>query len=435
MNEIHDRVIQLCIEKKRANEPSFYKDICDVIFLEFGKMYTPEKIRAMARKYRFENHLDDYFYSNENPDSNKRVSVSYDSDGNSTSEKSFQLKKGEKLDAETLLLKHGFDKDEFSLVSAKNSIWPSRTKNNGTIEMCSSKITVKPTDSFVWSEKNVEKIFENIKIKSRPLVKQKHSEETGRFLVLPISDLHLGLLAEKNVTGNDYNLEIATDLFYYVINDVLLEIGNNHFDELYFVIGNDFLNCDNIMNTTTKGTPQECSNQWHTVVDRAVELCINGIETLISAQVANKINVVYAVSNHDYHTMYGIMNTIKAYYKNVSEVVVYGDPSERKYFKLGNTILGISHDLKVEKALEIMSVEAHDLWSESTSMIWMLGHLHTQMAYSKKGYVEVLRLPTVSGWSRWSNQQGFVQTERKNQAFIIDGDTGIKTTINTIIKL
>ena len=82
-----------------------------------------------------------------------------------------------------------------------------------------------------------------------------------------------------------------------------------------------------------------------------------------------------------------------------------------------------------------MSVEAHDMWSECKSMIWFLGHLHTQMAYSKKGYVEVLRLPTVSGWSRWSNQQGYVQTERKNQAFIIDENTGIKTTINTVIKL
>ena len=199
-----------------------------------------------------------------------------------------------------------------------------------------------------------------------------------------------------------------------------------------FIIGNDFINADNITNTTTKGTTQDCSNQWHTIIDKAIELCINGINMLTAIA---PVDVIYAVSNHDYHSMYGIMNTLQAYYRNDELVKVYGDPSERKYFKFGSVIVGVAHDIKPDKALEIMSVEAHDMWSECKSMIWFLGHLHTQMAYSKKGYVEVLRLPTVSGWSRWSNQQGYVQTERKNQAFIIDENTGIKTTINTVIKL
>nr|DAY40174.1 MAG TPA: DNA polymerase II small subunit [Caudoviricetes sp.] len=432
MNEIEVRVIQLCIEKKRKNENAFYGSIADVVREEFGVELSTERIRTISRKYRKDNHLDENFFKVDSESEEKPVTVSLLSDGSTVSEKSFSVAHNTELTPELLLEKHGFDKDYFELVSAKNSRWNVQKKGSGIVDMYSSKITVRPAKEFIWSQSNIDRAFSNIKIKPAPSRKLVHVTHNGRCLVVPISDLHLGLLSEKKVSGNDYNLEIAESLYYYVLNDVVNEVNGQSFEKVMFIIGNDFINADNITNTTTKGTPQDCSNQWHTIIDKAIELCINGINMLTAIA---PVDVIYAVSNHDYHSMYGIMNTLQAYYRNDELVKVYGDPSERKYFKFGSVIVGVAHDIKPDKALEIMSVEAHDMWSECKSMIWFLGHLHTQMAYSKKGYVEVLRLPTVSGWSRWSNQQGYVQTERKNQAFIIDENTGIKTTINTVIKL
>lgn len=432
MNEIKVRVIQLCIDKKRRNERAFYGSVADTIREEFGVDLPIERIRSISRQYRRENHMDDNFYPIDATEASKPVTVSLQADGSTVSEKSFSVAHNTELTPELLLEKHGFDKNTFELVSAKNSRWNVQQKGSGLMDMYSSKITVRPAKEFVWSQSNIDRAFKNIKIQASPSRKKKASVHNGRCLVVPISDLHLGLLSEKKVSGNDYNLEMAEALYYYAIDDVMSEVGDTEFEKVMFIIGNDFINADNINNTTTKGTPQDCSNQWHTIIDKAIELCINGINKL--ATIA-PVDVVYAVSNHDYHSMYGIMNVLKAYYRNDERINIYGDPAERKYFKFGSVIMGVSHDLKPDKALEIMSVEAHDMWSSCKSMIWFLGHLHTQMAYSKKGYVEVLRLPTISGWSRWSNQQGYVQTERKNQAFIVDADTGIKTTINTVIKL
>lgn len=432
MNEIKVRVIQLCIDKKRRNERAFYGSVADTIREEFGVDLPIERIRSISRQYRRENHMDDNFYPVDATEASKPVTVSLQADGSTVSEKSFSVAHNTELTPELLLEKHGFDKNTFELVSAKNSRWNVQQKGSGLMDMYSSKITVRPAKEFVWSQSNIDRAFKNIKIQASPSRKKKDSVHNGRCLVVPISDLHLGLLSEKKVSGNDYNLEMAEALYYYAIDDVMSEVSDTEFEKVMFIIGNDFINADNINNTTTKGTPQDCSNQWHTIIDKAIELCINGINKL--AAIA-PVDVVYAVSNHDYHSMYGIMNVLKAYYRNDERISIYGDPAERKYFKFGSVIMGVSHDLKPDKALEIMSVEAHDMWSSCKSMIWFLGHLHTQMAYSKKGYVEVLRLPTISGWSRWSNQQGYVQTERKNQAFIVDADTGIKTTINTVIKL
>lgn len=434
MNEIENRVIQLCKELKKSGEKGIYNTIAEIIESEYDLKCTGEVIRSISRRYRNRNGLDENFEPiSEVPDKDfESVTLTIDEGGNTTSEKKFSIPHGEALTPKLLLEKHGFDSNKFELVSARNSRWNIQQKGSVVTDMYSSKITVRPSKDFIWSKNNIEQIFENIKIKKYAPPRKRTVIDSDRCLIVPISDLHLGMLSEKKVTGNDYNLEIAESLYYYVINDILNEVGEGKFNKVIFVVGNDFINSDNITNTTTKGTPQDASNMWHTVVDKATELCINGIDML---KTIAPVDVVYAVSNHDYHTMYGIMKTLDAYYRFDEDVTIFGDPSERKYFQLGEVIIGISHDIKPDKGLELMSVEAHEMWSECKTMIWFLGHLHTQMAYQKKGYVEVLRLPTVSGWSRWSNKQGYVQTERKNQAFIIDYRTGIKNTINTVIKL
>ena len=56
-----------------------------------------------------------------------------------------------------------------------------------------------------------------------------------------------------------------------------------------------------------------------------------------------------------------------------------------------------------------------------------------QWNMKKQGYVEIRRLPTISGWSRWTNNRGYVQTEKKNQAFIINKDKGMTDILNTIL--
>jgi hypothetical protein len=145
------------------------------------------------------------------------------------------------------------------------------------------------------------------------------------------------------------------------------------------------------------------------------------------------VDVKYVPSNHDLHTMFGIMQTIKAYYKNDNNVTIDTSPLPRKYYRFGSTMLALSHDIKVKEALKIVSTEAKNEWSNCDHIIFMLAHLHQSMIYEKQGYLEILRLPTISGWSRWTNSMGYVQTEKKNQAFIISGKNGITDIINTII--
>ncbi len=359
----------------------------------------------------------------EDGNENNRKTLEIHKDGSQTSEKLLQISEEQCKDEEFLLAAHGYDANSWQLTSAKNSIW-----THGY----SSRITVKPRSEYKWNPEDIQKLFNNLKTNyanKKDIIPSQH-ELNNNILVIPIADLHYNLVSDKFSTGNDYSIEIAEQVYYQVLNDVINRIKNKKFEKILFVVGNDFINADNVNGTTTKGTPQDNNGLWFSVVNKATQLIINGIDMLTHIA---PVDVLYVPSNHDLHTMFGIMQTIKAWYRNDNNIFIDDSPLFRKYYRFGNTLLNFSHDLKVKEALKIISSEAKDQWSECTHIISMLAHLHQDMVYDKQGYLEVLRLPTISGWSRWTNNQGYIQSEKKNKSFIVNGDLGITDEINTVI--
>jgi hypothetical protein len=358
--------------------------------------------------------------------------VELNKDGSQTSDKLLTMSEEECKDVNYLLKAHGYDTVSWELVSARNNIWNVYSKLDGVQTLYSSKIVVKPRTSYEWNEADAIKIFKNLKsdYKNKMVVAEQYSKN-DKALVVPIADFHFGLFSDMLSNGNDYNLEIAEKLFYEVINDIKNRNSNKSFEKVIFVVGNDFINADNLSNTTTKGTPQDNTSSWFTIVERATQLIVNGIDILNTIA---PVDVQYVTSNHDLHTMFGIMQTIKAHYRNDDDITIDTSPLPRKYYRFGKTLLALSHDVKVKEALKIVTTEAKQEWSNCDHVIFMLAHLHQSMVYEKQGYLEILRLPTISGWSRWTNQMGYVQTEKKNQSFIISGKSGITDTMNTILE-
>lgn len=361
-----------------------------------------------------------------------KTTTELNADGSQSSDKLLAMSEEQSKDVNFLLEAHGYDKQVWEITSARNNIWNSYSKKDGIMTLYSSKITVKPVSEYIWNEKDIRELFKCLQneVSSRKPIVPLQYQDNGQTLVLPIADFHYGLLSDVYSTGNEYNLEIAEVIFNTIIEDVISRVSNRKFQKVLFIIGNDFINFDNIGGTTTKGTQQDNSGLWFTVVKKAAPLIVSGIDRL--ATIA-PVDVLYVPSNHDLHTMFGIMQTLLAHYRNDKKVHIDDSPLSRKYYKCGNTLLGLSHDLKVKDGLKIMTSEAKDKWSSCEHMIWLLAHLHQQMIYSKEGHLETFRLPTASGWSRWSNSMGYIQSEKKNKAFIIADDYGIIDEINTII--
>lgn len=373
---------------------------------------------------------------NENPDeinTTYKTKIEINNDGTITSDKLLVMSEENCKDVNFLLKAHGYDTKAWILINARNNIWNVYSKQDGVSTLYSSKITVKPATEYVWNEEDVLKIFESLKSEYKDKLKiepKQYNPESKDVLIVPIADFHYGLYSDMYSNGNDYNLEIAEELYYRVLNDVINRNKHRTFKKVAFIVGNDFVNSDNLNNTTTKGTPQDNTGLWFSIVKKATQLIINATDML---QTVAPVDVVYVTSNHDLHTMFGIMQTIKAWYRDNDNVTVDDSPLPRKYYKFGEVLLPLSHDIKINEALKIISTEAKEDWSTCKHIICLLAHLHKAMIYDKEGYLEIYRLPTISGWSRWTNSMGYVQTEKKNQSFVINSKLGITDVINTIL--
>ena len=285
----------------------------------------------------------------------------------------------------------------------------------------------------LFTIETVDRLCESLTTKIFPSYKSetKNYDREGVYAIVPIFDLHLGLTATKSVEGNDYNIDLAEQYFYDIINQSKERLSNRKIKEIYFLVGNDFLNSDNLEKTTTKGTPQDTETSWFNLIDKAIELIVNGAKSLSELSV---VNIIVIPSNHDRHSMYSIGKVVEQYFAKSKDIFVDNSPVYAKYFLLGKTIVGLTHDIQIKRALEVMTTSARELWSQANYAVWLLGHLHRAMQYERQGVLEIYRIPAVSGNSRWASERHYVQPDRRSQVFIIDQNDGITDVMNIVVK-
>ena len=285
----------------------------------------------------------------------------------------------------------------------------------------------------LFTIETVDKLFDSLLSKTFPSYKSetKNYNRDGVYAIVPIFDLHLGLYATEAVEGNDYSIDLAEKYFYDIVNQAKERLSNRKIKEIYFLVGNDFLNSDNLERTTTKGTPQDTETSWFNLIDKAIELIVNGAKSLSELSV---VNVIIIPSNHDRHSLYSIGKVVEQYFVKSKDIFVDNSPVYAKYFLLGKTIVGLTHDIQIKRALEVMTTSARELWSQANYAVWLLGHLHRQMQYERQGVLEIYRIPAVSGNSRWASEKHYVQPDRRSQVFIIDQEDGITDVMNIVVK-
>lgn len=425
---MEDRIFEKCLEKWKNSDSHtpFWGELAEELSYPSG-----ESLRSDFKNERRKRHVPSKMVTDDGIHY-KTVEEYDERTGYITSDKLIEICKADSKNPTSVMIAHGFNPEKWDIVSYKNNMWHSqRPKDAGLNIMYQSKIVVKPKKQE-WSEDNVKKIFDSLEKKDfGKLAYKPNYIKNGKMFLYPIADLHIGLLSTVKTSGNDYNIGIAMDLCDKTTEKVLGRLDKEKYEKIELVLGNDFLNTDNLINTTTKGTPQDSDLFWYEMMDAAIELVIKTINALLPYA---PVSVRHVYSNHDEQTMYGVMRAVEFYFKDDENVSFDISILPRTYFKFGKNIVGLSHDIPVKKALELFTTEAKKDWSDSEHMYWILAHMHTAMNYEKQGYLEIYRLPTISGWSRWTTKSGYAQTEKKTQCFVFDEVFGITDVINIVVS-
>ena len=252
----------------------------------------------------------------------------------------------------------------------------------------------------------------------------------GKLLQICIADHHLGKLCWGEEVGNDYDLKIAKKTYCDAVNDLLQKAAGFNVEKILFVVGNDFLNSDNLLNTTTKGTHQDTDSRHFKLYREArIMLCdvINRLREVAA------VDVVIVPGNHDVETMFYLGDALDLCYANDPEVSIYNSPKKRKYYDYGEVLLMFTHgnEEKITQLPLIMAQEEPQLWAKATFREVHIGHFHSKKVYSRIDVdenvgVRTRILPSLTTADFWHYSKGYVGNIRSSEAFVWDKKHGME---------
>ncbi|WP_299831262.1 hypothetical protein [uncultured Metabacillus sp.] len=315
-------------------------------------------------------------------------------DGSQKSDKLIKMSIEDSKNPEYLLNAHGYNPSEWNIVSAKSSIWNQHNKNDGTLTLFSSKITVKPKkDGF-----DIDRLVELVCSKRKPIVIEKEQvEKHSKLLEIPLYDMHFGV----------------SSLEYYSehLNEIVQKIRSRSWEKVLFVIGQDLLHNNDFKGNTANGTPIEKVD-----MERAFDEALQFYETIIGEAIvkAKDVECIYVKGNHDETSAYGVFRVLKAIFPQVK---FDSSLKQRKGFVWGKIFLGLTHgDKGANRLMENFLSEYGKLIAKAEVKEIHSGHLHAEKMSDKFGIVQ-RTLATANKTDSWHDDNGFIGANKRFQLF------------------
>lgn len=248
------------------------------------------------------------------------------------------------------------------------------------------------------------------------------------LLELAIFDLHIGKLADKDETGEEYNTEEACKRFREAIKGLLTHVNVSSIERILLPLGNDLIHTDNKRGATTAGTQMDVDSRFTKLIRVAKNLLIEVINDL---SLLAPVDVVIVAGNHDNHATYMLGEILGAYYSSSPLVNVDNSPTQRKYYTYGSTAIQFSHGNE-ERHNElglIFATERPKIWGDAIHRFCQLGHYHKN---KRTNYVsvdeyqgfQVQILPSLSGSDAWHTQKGYF-SKKAAKAFLFSRENGL----------
>ena len=269
-----------------------------------------------------------------------------------------------------------------------------------------------------------------------------HSKENN-LLEITLFDLHLGKLAHKQETGENYDTKIASKRFIKTIETLINHASGFPYSRILFPIGNDFFNGDDINGNTVHGTVLDNDSRWQQAFERGIKLLVDAINLL--KQTGVPVDVLIIPGNHDYSKSYYMGAYLSAFFNEDPMVNINNDSISRKYYRFGQVLLGFTHGSEEkESALPLLmatDIDSKPMWSETKYHEYHVGHQHrkrdvkyttlerSQMTTEDLG-VTVRYLSSLTSTDAWHFSKGFVGSLKAGEAFIWGDEAGLIAHLN-----
>lgn len=301
-------------------------------------------------------------------------------------------------DPEFVLRAHGFNPDDWDIVSARNNFWQQNSVENGLIDLYQSKITVKPKIDNELTPQDIANLFK----KDIVPYKVKQTSHNAHNLVVPLPDMHFGITTLEDVKGH---------------LDKLLSILNKGYKTIVIEqLGDLFHSSQMWSSQTMRGTMLDEVDMVQAIEDAKqffdilVPACLNNSTSVYIKQMAG---------NHSGNMEYVFMEYLKAKYP---QVVIKNNIKYRDAYLLDNVGIMIAHgDLAPKNLPMLMANEFGGVWSLSHSKEIHKGHFHKEKTVDEGGVIS-RQLGTVKPNDKYEISNGWTLSKKELYALEYDSD-------------
>lgn len=308
--------------------------------------------------------------------------------------------------------------------------------NTQITELFQVKARMKPRKSL-----NMKQVKEEIKTELKKYSPSKEKIEVpkdnnAKLLEICPKDLHFNKKADKDISGDKYNTDIAEERFEQTIWKAISYVENFKIDKIVLILWSDMMNVDNIQNTTTSWTPQDIFEEHRKAVKRARQFLTKQIEKLQNT-VGVWIDVVIVPWNHDYETSFHIGDSLECIFENNENVNIENSLQSRKYYEYWNNCIALTHwkDEKPSGLPLIALQEMRKKWITAENVEIHRGHFHKKKEISYTWVDENTWIVdrVVSSLS-WTDERHFnkwyVNNRKALDCFVWDKQDGVIMNLN-----
>jgi hypothetical protein len=192
----------------------------------------------------------------------------------------------------------------------------------------------------------------------------------------PVTDLHLGMLAWGEETGEDWDLKIASKTIKRQYDELILG-GPAVAGDCVIAFMGDFLHQNDQTNATPRSRHQlDVDGRYPKVLDIAGQLALHLIGR--AAQRHANVKVIVVPGNHDPEASAAVHFGLRMFYSANQRIKVDDKCVGIAYHRHGVNLIGVTHghNLPQNRMLATMTADRPLDWGETWCRRFYSGHIH-----------------------------------------------------------
>lgn len=256
----------------------------------------------------------------------------------------------------------------------------------------------------------IKEAFEGWDFSKAPILKATGPSTNG-ITVYPIADLHFGMYAWKEETGDDYDTSIARRVLLEHFTRLVAKSPPS--DTAIILNLGDFFHSDNDEQRTRRsGNKLDVDTRFARVLRQGVQLFLDVVA--LALQHHQYVMIKSIPGNHDPYGTLALTTALDAFYASSDRVIVDIKAAPIWTHLYGTTLIAAAHGdgAKPTELPAVIAGRFPEEWGASKHRYVYVGHTHQRRVFKpdvlERGGAEVEVFRTIAPKDAWGTHAGFV---------------------------